>query len=118
MRHDQAELYECEICGTRFRQAAEALQCEAGGRPQPQFHPGDQVMLQAGDYARQFSGERFRVRSSEVCLDRPGLSLWHAGEPGGHMVTYVIESEQTGSRITFVPEQHLGAPGQAEARHA
>lgn len=124
MRHHHTELYECEVCGSRYPAAPQALACEAGGRPEPRYRRGDAVVLAGGDYKEQFPGQVFRVDSSRVYLDRPGLETWREGEPGHHLVTYVVEADCDHCRITFMPEHHLApataaiAPDRAGAARA
>lgn len=105
MRETHEQLFECDVCGTRYEQPDLAQRCEAAGRPAARFRPGDQVRLADGDYARQFPEMRFTVRTATVTLDRPALLVWEAGQPADHMVVYVLEGD--GFRLTFVPEHHL-----------
>jgi hypothetical protein len=107
VRHHHVELYECEVCGTRYPAAEEAMSCENTGRPSPRFGVGDSVVLCGGDYKDQFPGRVFRIRSRDVFLDRPGLKVWEEGTPGQHMITYVVEGDCDHCRMTFVPEHHL-----------
>lgn len=115
MQHHHAEAFECEICGTPYKEAAHASACEAGGPPSARFQQGDAVKIIDGEYHQQFGDQPFRVVSRDTALDRPGLEVWEPGEPGKHMTVYVLEAIDDGWRITFVPDYHL-AP--LEAAHA
>lgn len=119
MRHHHQVQYECDICGTRFKEERKAADCEAGGRPAARFRPGDQVKLVGGDYREQFPTRVFVIDQGDIFLERPGLSLWEEGEPGNHTVFYVLRGYD-GLRITFVPEYHLSLAGgmiDAQNRH-
>ncbi|MFZ5824980.1 MAG: hypothetical protein ACOY94_11675 [Bacillota bacterium] len=119
MRHHHEVQYECEICGSRFKEERKAADCEAGGRPTPGFQSGDRVRLVGGEYSGQFPNRVFTIDQGDVFLERPGLRLWEEGEPGNHTVFYVLRGHD-GLRITFVPEYHLAPAGgmnNAQDRH-
>ncbi|MFZ5816723.1 MAG: hypothetical protein ACOY93_15740 [Bacillota bacterium] len=117
MRHHHVVQFECEVCGTRFKEERLATACEVAGRPEPRFQPGDWVRLIGGDYREQFPDRLFTVTQGDIYLEKPGLELWEEGEPGRHTVFYVLRG-QDGLRITFVPEYHLAEVGRnAHANH-
>lgn len=119
MRHHHEVQYECEICGARYKEERLAESCEAAGRPQPRFKPGDPVNLAGGDYKEQFPTRVFTIDHGDVYLEKPGLRFWEEGEPGNHTFFYVLRGYD-GLRITFVPEYHLAPAGgkrDAEDRH-
>lgn len=106
MRKVVFDTYECEVCGTHYETAAQALACEAAGRPAPRFADGAPVRIRPDACPAPLTGERFTVAASTVELAEPARAECEGGDGGPrHVVSYVLRNHTW--KVGFLAEHQL-----------
>ena len=107
MRKIVIDTYECEICGTHYETPEQATACEAAGRPEPRFHPGDPVRLNPVGSPDALKDERFVVEEAIITLYQPAWVVGAVGEPQrpAHTVSYILQNHL--GQVGFIAEKQV-----------